>query len=232
MRYARLALGGLLWASPLLSPAQTYAQLPVEPAAAPRFYVGLGAYHSNYLNLAVWRPGDTGFRVPVQLTAGYQLRPRLALELDVAYRGHTSDVVYDDYYAATSGAPPLYSHYAASFTQRTTAVSALARYAFTRKPAHRLKAEALAGFTLIHEAFDSRGASTDNLSGSPQTTSFANSRSYNDLLLTAGLGLRYRLCSRLALNFDFSTNYNLTHPTPYNTFNGSSALGLRYRFGH
>ena len=231
MRTLSLALGGLLLAAALPGLAQT---TPAEPAAAPRFYVGLAAYHSNYQNLASWRQGDTGFRVPVQLTAGYQLRPRLALELGVAYSGRTATYAYDGYrYDYTTGTPTTsYYQYSATYTGRTTSVSALARYTLTRQPAHRLQVDALGGLTLLHATSYARGFDRNDFSGSMQTTSFDVHRAATDLLLTAGLGLRYRLCSRLALNFDLSTNYNLNHPTPYNTFTGSSALGLRYRFGH
>lgn len=222
MRLPRLALGALLLASPLLGRAQT-----PEAPAAPRFYVGLGAYHSNYQNLGSWQQGDTGFRVPVQLTAGYQLRPRLALELGVAYSGHTTRDAYDGYYY-NAGVPSSFQ-YSSAFTARTSSVSALARYALTRRPAGRLQVEALGGATLLHRTFYRRGFETNSLSGSPQNFPFAYRSSFNDLLLTGGLGLRYRLSSRFALNFDVTTNYNLSDS--YYGFTGGAGLGVRYRFG-
>ena len=225
-----LALGGLLL---LTAAAPALAQTVADAPAAPRFYVGLAAYHSNYQNLASWRQGVSGFRVPVQLTAGYQLRPRLALELGVAYSGHTIAYAYDGYrYDYTTGsASARYYQYSSTITGRTTSVSALARYTLTRQPAHRLQVDALGGFTLVHSSFYSRGFERDDLSGSPQPTSFAIRGTSNDLLLTAGLGLRYRLNPHFELNLDLTTNHNLNHPTAYNRFTGSTALGLRYRFG-
>ena len=229
MRFNPLVLGGLLAAAAL--PAR--AQSPTDTPAAPRYYVGLSAYTSNYQNLGSWRQGDTGFAVPLQLTGGYQLRPRLALELGVAYSGRTFTYAYDGIrYDYSTGSPTISSYaYSNTLTGRTTSVSALARYTLTRKPAHRLQADVLGGFTLVHGSFHSRGFERDDLSGSPQTISFDYRGTATDLLLTAGLGLRYRLAPRLALNFDLTTNRNLNRPNTFRDFTGSAALGLRYRFG-
>ena len=226
MLYSRLALG-LLLAAPLGSLAQ-----PTEtaPAATPRFYVGLGAYHSNFQNVWNRRPGDTGFRVPVQLTAGYQVRPRLALELGVAYSGRTSHYAYEGYYYDATG-NGFNNNYTLASTGRTTTASALARYTLTRKPAHRLQVDVLGGFTLVHGSYYYRGSDTNDLSGTPETTPFSVRGANNDFLLTAGLGLRYRVAPRLELSFDLTTNRNLSHPNTFNGYTGSAALGLRYRFG-
>lgn len=168
--------------------------------------------------------------MPVQLTAGYQLRPRLALELGVAYSGRTTTYAYEGYYS--SGGTPYYYQRSNTATSRTTSVSALARYTLIRQPAHRLQVDALGGFTLLHRNYYSRGFEGDDLSGSLQTKPFTVRSASTDLLLTAGRGLRYRLTPRFELNFDLATNYNLTSPTVHNDgFTGSSALGLRYRFG-
>jgi len=227
MLLPRLALGSLLLAAPLLG----HAQSPEPTAApAPRYYVGLAAFHSNFQNLGAYRQSDAGFRVPVQLTAGYQLRPRLALQLGVAYSGRTTFYAYNGYHYSDSGVPAYYD-YSNTTTQRTTSVSALARYALTRQPAHRLQVEALGGLTLVHRNTYSRGFATDEYAGGPQTIDFNNRFASNDLLLTGGLGLRYRLCSRLALTFDLTTNYNLNHANSFDLLTGSAALGLRYSFG-
>ncbi|MBD2720568.1 outer membrane beta-barrel protein [Hymenobacter armeniacus] len=230
MALPRLALSGLLLAAPLLSRAQS-----AEPApAAPRFYVGLAAYHSNYQNLLSSRNGDTGFRVPVQLTAGYQLRPRLALELGAAYSGSTQSFTYDAQYFVNAGGPgPTYYTYAYSNTTtlRTTSVSALARYTLTRKPEHRFQVDALGGLTLIHRSYYSRGTGGDDSSGTFQTAPYSYRGALDDLLLTAGLGLRYRLTPHVGLKFDFATNHDLMHWGTYYQFTGSAALGVQYRFG-
>ena len=225
MLYSRLALG-LLLTAPFQSFAQTTADSPPH-----RFYVGLGAYHSNYQNLGSWRQGDTGFPVPVQLTAGYQLRPRLALELSAAYSGRTNTYGYDGYYQNGNDPTLSYYQYSGTYTERVTTVSALARYTLTRKPARRLQVDALGGFTLVHGNDYARGFEANDFSGTFRSVPFARRATYNALLLTAGLGLRYRLTPRFELNFDLTTNRNLTHPDRYRGFTGSAALGLRYRFG-
>lgn len=225
MLYSRLPLGLLLAA-----PFPVLAQAPdAAPAAAHRFYVGLAAYHSNYQNLSSWRQGDTGFPVPVQLTAGYQLRPRLALELGAAYSGRTGVYAYEGTQYGTS---TVFSYqYSNTFTERITSVSALARYALTRQPAHRFQVEALGGFTLVHRNTYSRGFEADDFSGTFETRPFADRINTNNLLLTAGLGLRYRLAPRLGLGLDLTTNRNLSSPEVYKGFTGSAALGLRFQLG-
>lgn len=217
MRFFTVALGGLLLSTALPARAQT-------TPATPHFYVGLGAYHSNYQNLAT-RQGTTGFRVPVQLVAGYQLRPRLALELGAAYSGRTSTYAYEAYYVDASG-QPFYYQSRSTTTVRTTAVSALARYTLTRRAARRLQFDGLGGFGLVHATGNERGTYTDDFSGSLQTQTFARRGSSSNWLLTVGLATRYRLSSRCELNFDVATNRDLT----YRDFIGSAALGVRYRF--
>lgn len=226
MLTSRLGLG-LLLAAPLRSFAQTTDAAPVAPS---RFYVGLAAYHSNFQNLGSYRFGDTGFRVPVQLMAGYQLRPRLAVELSAAYSGRTNRYAYEGYYYDAAG-NGYNNKLTSTTTARTTSVSALARYTLTRQPAHRLQVDVLGGATLVHRSFYSRGSETNDFSGTLQTMPFSQCSAANDLLLTAGLGLRYRLTPRFGLNFDLTTNYNLNHPATFNTYTGSAALGVRYRLG-
>jgi hypothetical protein len=228
MHYSNFALAGWLLAVPLLSRGQSPT---TEPAPAPRFYVGLAAFHSNFQNVWSWRQGDTGFRVPVQFTAGYQLRPRLALELGVAYSGNSNAISYGGYYANIGGIGPGYYQYSNTTTRRVTNVSALARYTLTRQPTKRFQVDALGGLTLVHGNFYSRGVQSNDLSGSLQTYPYAVRNTDNELLLTAGLGLRYRLAPRFELNFDLTTNRNLNHPHVYDGFTGSAALGVRYRLG-
>jgi hypothetical protein len=75
---------GLLLSLPLAGSAQS-----VAPTPTPRYYVGLAAYSSKYQYV-----GGNSFRelrVPVQITAGYQLKPRLAVQVGVAYSQSTFD---------------------------------------------------------------------------------------------------------------------------------------------
>ncbi len=231
MSLLRLLPGALLLATPLLGHAQT------APATtpAPRYYVGLAAYTSYYQSVAgSGRQGDSGFPVPVQLTAGYQLRPRLALELGVAYSGHTGTLVNTFSYVDFNTGAPANAQSTLTIRRRRVSASVLARYTLTREPAKRLQFDALGGFTLLHDSYQYRGSQSTDLSGSLQTFPVDRRRAFNDLLLTAGLGVRYRLAPRLDLNFDFTANRNLTNPDYSNYLGGltgSAALGLRYRFG-
>lgn len=97
---------------------------------------------------------------------------------------------------------------------------------------YRLQVEALGGFTLLHRAICSCRAYRFDLPSTFPTAPYAYRDSFNDLLLTAGLGRRYRLSPRFALSVDLATTYNLTRPTTFNDgFPTSTALGLRYRLG-
>lgn len=228
MRFLPFALGGLL-AATLPAHAQT-TPTPAEPAAVPRYYVGLAAYSSYYQPLGRTYGGAT--RLPVQLTVGYQLRPRLAVQVGLAYSGITSHYDYESYYNPSATG---YYHDESATTNRHASVSVLARHTLTRNPAHRMQFDALGGFTLEHSTEYTRGTITDGFTGTLRTYSFSDESARTALLLTAGLSTRYRLGSRVDLNFDFTLNRSLTRPQEAYLgqlgLTGSAALGLRYRFG-
>ncbi|ALW85713.1 hypothetical protein AUC43_11815 [Hymenobacter sedentarius] len=220
----------MLLSTPLLSLAQT-----TDPAPAPRFYVGLGAYSSYYQHL-----GNRGFlgggvQVPVQLTVGYQWRPRLAVQVGLAYSGMSHSYSNSGYfYDYASGSPVLrYSEMSGRYTGRNASLSVLARYTLTRNPAHRLQFDALGGLTLEHRASSSRGTRSDSVQSSFVASPYGYQYSQNTLLLTLGMGAHYRITPRFELNYDFTINravapgYYLTNSFLTHT----NALGLRYRFG-
>lgn len=231
MRFPSLALGGLLLAAALPTRAQTPATTP----AAPRYYVGLGAYSSYYQPLGGLSRGyNSPVRLPVQVMAGYQLCPRLAVQVGVAYSGATATYFGVGRGYSSPGSPGTFFEYQGTSTQRNTSVAALARYTLTRNPAHRLQFDALGGFTLERGTLFSRGTQVDSAGGTRNVTNFSNRFSRNTLLLTAGLGTRYRLGQHFELTYDFTLNKALTNDRPTGQFQGltsSSALGLRYRFG-
>ena len=239
MRFLSLALGGLLLGTTLPALAQT---TPAATPAAPRYFVGLGAYSSYYQPLGGYTPYSSGgFRVPVQLTAGYQLSPRVAVQVGVAYSGGTSPYVLSTLYQnATTGPNTTYYTLDGDYTQRQTSVSALARYTLTANPAHRLQFDALGGFTLERRSSHSRGTQTNYAPGSAATTSdYDFGHAQNTLLLTGGVGARYRLSSRFELTYDFTVNKALNDEKNVygnsinytNYLTTSQALGLRFRFG-
>ena len=230
MRFLPVALSGLLFAAALSAHAQT---IPAETPAAPRYYVGLGAYSSFYQQIGSRRTGNTGFAVPLQLTAGYQLSPRVAVQLAVAYSGRTYDQSYLYYNLST---PPPYSGYEATgkSTDRYTSASALVRYTITHDLTKRLQFDALGGVGFEHAQSHGRGTQSITSLGTTQTGPYDFSSSRNTLLLTAGVGIRYRLSSRFELTGDFTVNRALTTPHGYNPntqLTGAQSLGVRYRFG-
>jgi hypothetical protein len=229
MMLPRLALSSLLLGSPLITLAQS-----TEPAPVPRFYVGLAAYSSYYQQLGGHFQPTTGFGVPVQLTAGYQVRPRLAVQVGGAYSGNTTSYASEGQEYTTPGTPPSYFRYQGARTIRTTSISVLARRTLTRNPVHRMQFDALFGLGLEHRTSYTRGSSADSLGGSLQTSDFSYRSSGTGMLLTLGAGARYQLCPRFDLTFDLSANYMAPLGRRYSTvrgITGSAALGLRYRFG-
>ncbi|MFC7668269.1 hypothetical protein ACFQT0_13440 [Hymenobacter humi] len=190
MRFFPFALGTLLLAAPHLSLAQT-----TDPAPAPRFFVGLGAYSSYYQKLGNQRFLNSGLQVPVQLTAGYQWRPRLAVQVGVAYSGMSNRYSNSGYYYT---GPNSLNYYEAAgrYTGRSASVSALARYTLTRNPAHRMQFDALGGLTLERRTSSSRGTRSDSVQSSFVTTPYNYNFSQNTVLLTLGMGTRYRITPR------------------------------------
>jgi hypothetical protein len=92
--------------------------------------------------------------------------------------------------------------------------------------------DALGGFTLEHGSSYERGTRADSVGAMLVSTPFSVRSSRNNLLLTAGLGTRVRLSPRFELFYDFTLNKNLNRAGYLpGTLTGSSALGLRYRFG-
>ncbi|MET4076297.1 outer membrane beta-barrel protein [Hymenobacter sp. UYCo722] len=232
MRFLSVALGGLLLGAAFPALAQTAADAPTTP----RFYVGLGAYSSYYNQLGGLSRGyNSPVRLPVQLVAGYQLRPRLAVQVGVAYSGATANLsaVGLAYNPANPNRGTFFEYYGTS-TQRNTSLSALGRYTLTRNPAHRVQFDALGGFTLEHASGFDRGTYSDSLGGTRNVTNYSYRASRNTLLLTAGIGTRFRLSRHVELTYDFTLNKALTNYGSTGQFQGltsSSALGLRYRFG-
>lgn len=226
MLLPRLTLGGLLLALPVASHAQN-----TDPASTPRFYVGLAAYSSYYQPLSGGAYRST--RVPFQVTAGYQWRPRLALQAGLAYSGGSDSYAY---IGRTYPSPsPKGNYYDANgrATQRNTSVSLLARYILTRKPEHRLQFDVLGGFTWERSSYRDSGARADSVQSSLVISPYDDQSTVNRLLLTVGPSVRYRFGQHLEVfyNLLFDTSLASSHYYQIKGITSSSALGLRYRFG-
>jgi hypothetical protein len=222
MNIPRLVLGGLLLFSSLASHAQA-----IEPAPAPRFYGGLGLYTSSHQNLSSW--GD-GARIPVQALVGYQWRPRLAVQLGVAYSGNRSEYAYSTYY---SSPPNTLADVAGTYTERSTTISLLARYTLTRKLAHRFQADALGGIKVEYSRYRDVGTYTASNQTTPAVTPFDYPATYSSTLLSLGISLRYRVVSQLEAVYDLTFDQPVSNGgSRYGLRpSASMALGVRYRFG-
>lgn len=217
-----MLLAGLLLGAPCAGVAQTF----------PRYYVGLAAYSSDYQGLGGGY--NRGVRVPVQVVAGYQFRPRLAVQLGVAYSSSSSSYFgMSKYYTGSAAAASPYAYFMdeGQSTTRNTSVALLARYSLTRQAAHRFQVDVLGGFTLERQRLDFSSTRTD---ADSTNTHFAVTQTQNqyrrtDLLVTAGLSPRFRFSRHLEAVLDVTLNKALTIQTT--RFTGATALGLRYRFG-
>ncbi|HEX8655909.1 MAG TPA: outer membrane beta-barrel protein, partial [Hymenobacter sp.] len=150
---SRLALAAVLLLVPALSPAQTTDPAPT-PAPAPKFYVGLGVSSSEYQQ---WGNKRNGGGVPVQLTGGYQLRPRLAVQVGLTYSGNSNNYEYVSQLYTNSSVPSSFFADAGRRTFRRVSGSVLGRYTLTRKAAHRVQFDVLGGFGLEHQWGRARG---------------------------------------------------------------------------
>ena len=226
MNFCTLTLAGLLAASPLLSSAQAPAEAPT-----PRYYVGLTAYSSSFQPLGGnnYKPGPQT-TIPVQVVAGYQLRPHWAVQLGAAYTGYRQEYSYLGHYAEAGGSNAYDFSYNGRYTVRKLSLALLGRYTLTRTRTHRLQVDALGGVTYEHGSMRDAGLFTSNQGGPLLTSNYGSVVREHTLLVGLGPGLRLRAAQRLEVMLDVlfsspvysSGNFDLTSAT---------ALGLRYRFG-
>jgi hypothetical protein len=228
----RLVLCSLLLGAPLLSHAQS-----AEPAPYPRYYVGLAAYSSYYQALGGGNYRPT--RIPLQLTAGYQWRPRLAVQAGIAYSSASQSYssigrIYPSPGYPIPGVQGSYYDYNGRVTGRNASVSLLTRYTLTRQPAHRVQFDLLGGFTWEHSSYRDYGSRADSVQGSLVISAFDERGNTNRLLLTLGPSVRYHFGQHLELFYDLLLNTSVISNQYYQIkgITSSSALGLRYRFGH
>ena len=226
MHLRLLSLASLLATSPLLGLAQA-----TDLAPAPRYYVGLAAYSSAYQPLGGSAYRST--RLPFQVVAGYQVRPRLAVQLGVAYSSTSaSSFGISRYYPTTGPTRGVYFDYANQSSAHNASLALLARYTLTRQPAHRLQADLLGGITLEASRYDFSYVNSDS-SQVPVTNRYEGRGTDWAALLTAGPSVRYRFGRHLEALLDFTLNYDISRAHHLNTseVTGATALGLRYRFG-
>ena len=226
MNFTPFILGGLLLSSPLAGYAQSG-----DPTPAPHFYGGLGLYTSSHQNLSSW---GNGARIPVQAVVGYQLRPRLAVQLGVTYSGNRSDYAYSTSYSSYYPSPPsTLVDIAGTYTERSTTTSLLGRYTLTRKLAHRFQADVLGGVKFEYSRYREVGTTTSHDQATPVATPYEYLNTYNRTLLSLGVSLRYRVVSRLEAVYDLTFDQPISNRYAYYGLRpeATMALGLRYHFG-
>jgi len=227
MLLTRCLLGSCLLGLALTSHAQSVALLP-----APHFYGGLGVYSSSRQNLGSWNLNKS--RIPVQAVVGYQLRPRLAVQLGVAYSGNSDDYAYSTSYSSTYPPPPsALVDFAGRYKERFTTATLLARYGLTRKPGHRFQADVLGGAKFEYARYTDAGTRTTYDQAAPVATAYESPSTYTQPTLSLGFGLRYRLVSQLEVAYDFTFDLPVFRNDYYysSRLQTSSSLGLRYHFG-
>lgn len=221
----RLACCALLLNSPLLGRAQTADALP-------RYYVGLSAYSSDFQPLG----GNyySGATVPVQLTLGYQVQPRLAVQLGVAYSQKTYDYANTGqfFYSGAALSRPYSFVYSSHGSDYRMSVHGLVRYTLTRQPAHHVQFDVLGGLTFeyIRASSHTTRTDSDSLQNVIVTTNYDDHYTDTNFLFTGGLSTRYRFSQRLEAVLDVTLSRSFLRGQ-YSGFPGSTALGLRYRFG-
>lgn len=216
------ALAALLLGAPLATLAQT-----ADPAPAHRFYGGLAIYEGSNQMLSGFYSGER-FNVPVQATLGYQLRPRLALQLGLAYSSAKADYADTYDYVNSNSIPVRYSTSSTSL-RRATSASLLARYTLTRRANHRFQVDAVGGLSFYHSFYRVNSTDTYTSQGTTDVRPYENSGAYNSLQVNLGPSFRYRFGERLEAVGDLLFYTSLT--SSYHSLNSALALGLRYRFG-
>jgi hypothetical protein len=210
-----IAVGVALLSTPLLSLAQT-----TEPET-PRYYIGVSAFTNFSQRLS--RELDKSTVPPLQLTLGYQLNPRWAVQISGAYShspGHSSVETSMDV-----DLNPIESYHN-DYRNTALTITALGRYTLTRVLNHRFQLDALGGVTLDYETHQGKGFSSDFISG--ERIPFDRQSHTIHKALSVGPSFRYRLFSGLEAVGEGTVNMDLRAPRVVTT---SGAIGLRYRFG-
>lgn len=213
-----LLIGLLAGALPLASFAQTAAPAPFKP----QLFVGLGVAAGSPQSPVA----SFDNTLSPLLTVGVQLQPRLALQASAQYHQRKDSYLHPGLFYFNGGLHQGISY--SNSQQRTIAVPVLVRYALTRRPEQRLQVDALGGFTLARDTYQSNATTVDSLQNTVNNSNYDYAN--NNFYLNLGAGLRYRLGNHLALTGDLLFNLLLNRNT-YNSISSTGALGLRYRFG-
>lgn len=204
----------------MLSQQISSAQRPTDTPVT--FYVGLQVGAHRYLvdYQSGYNEITTG---PAHLQVGYQVSSHLAIQLGVGYRQERS---------AGEAASPTTGQLAGRFEQshRTVDIPLVVRYTLTRRPANRFKFDLIGGVVMVRSRYRYDRTITED---GVITQDIHVDESVTDPYVTAGLGIRHRLSSKLDATLDAQLN-KLTRDVQTDNRSllryYSVGLGLRYSF--
>lgn len=209
----------LLLALPLRGAAQP------QSVPTPKAYVGLGVSLGTY-----GAAFDTAFPA---LTAGVQLSPRWALQASAGYRQRSYSYAGAGLFRDPTG-QAFSGVYHSDDRIRLLALPVLARYALTRRAAHRFQAAAVGGFTVVRLRTSGHYQSFNGSNPVP-VYDYRYDVTHTGAFASFGPGVRYQLGARLEATGDLVFNYLLNKESygqllhRFTTANAS--VGVRYRFG-
>ncbi|MEJ7659755.1 MAG: hypothetical protein WKG07_09075 [Hymenobacter sp.] len=243
---ASLRVGLLLGAAPPRPPLPLRLSAAEDATLRPRYYVGaqLGSYNypvrfpdfNPYAALPggspsfFQEPGVGSYSIEVKnpyVYAGYQLRPRLALQL--GYQGQAGTGHSGSYSLVGTQKIPSY---ASETYQQTLTFPVLLRRTLTRQYQQRLQFDVVGGVALSYARV--RFSRTDYNNGQV-TKQFALARQTTDVHAIGGLGIGYGFGRRrkLQATAEYVFIQNLQNSfTGFNSVEAGGSLGLRYRFAH
>lgn len=233
----------------------TFALLPLcgyaqtAPATDAKFYVGLGAASSllkspdGFGATPVTPTTRNDAPVLPQLTAGWQLAPRLALQLGVRYAQQRSTYTFVQSSPSSSGSANSFLGFE-NFRFHSLAAPVLLRYTLTRNSAQRLQIDALGGVTLVRrwtQYHNLRRVSAPDSAQADFALDTQSALAGTDVHATLGLGVRYRVAPRLEIAAEVLANYQVNTPkrppigtttlTGASRFAPTGSIGVNYRFG-
>jgi hypothetical protein len=244
-------------ALPLLSAAQAVPTTgPDGPATrrSPTFYLGVAAATGLLASPDGFSGTPTGpttyNHVPLlpKLTIGWQVLPRLALQLSGQYAQQT------DTYSFVQGSPDVNGQVVFipgfhSFRLHSVAVPILARYTLTSNLARRFQVDLLGGATLVHRStqynslvyLPEPSAIPLPVGTTPEATTIRYDKSSTDVQLSLGPSFRYRVAPHWEVTADVVANYRLSEdPIGSSVFSPNKAstrtaltgsLGVTYGLG-
>lgn len=199
-----------------------FAQQPPAAPAYPRFYVGasclLGNYEVTYPRI---RSYDEGV-LSLGLTGGYQFAPRAAVQVSVE---RSRELLEIEIAKPVGTSQARDSYYRAD--HRNVALPVLLRLTGTKRLAHRLQFDALAGVVVIHASYSRNYSRYDDQQNIIYHEEQAEQAT--NVALSLGGGMRYRFGRHLEAVADANLNRTL-HRAATSGFVNVYTLGLRYRF--